>query len=177
MTKAKAQNEGSDITPAKHPGGRPSIYSAELAERICERLAEGEPLVKICGDPEMPSFGTVYRWERDNEEFRQLSAQAREIGTHYMAGDCIVIADGEGDPADKRVRIDTRLRLIGKWNAKNYGDKHIHVGGGPDDAPIRHEVDLTGLSDEELEQLERIRSKIGAALTGGDQGGEGSAQA
>jgi hypothetical protein len=27
------------------------------------------------------------------------------------------------DAAEKRVRIDTRLRLLGKWNARQYGDK------------------------------------------------------
>jgi len=48
-----------------------------------------------------------------------------------MAGDCITIADTPGDPSDKRVRIDTRLRLIGMWNRKDYGAKQEveHKGG------------------------------------------------
>ena len=41
-----------------------------------------------------------------------------------LADECISIADNPTlDPNDKRIRIDTRLRLIGKWNAKKYGDK------------------------------------------------------
>lgn len=112
--------------------GRPSIYSDELAETICERLSRGEPLARICDDEDMPDFSTVWRWERDNEEFRKLSARGRELGTHYIADDCLRISDNPTlEPADKRVRIDTRLRLIGKWNAKNYGDKTevAHTGG------------------------------------------------
>lgn len=119
---------------------RPSSFSPELAEVLFERQAKGEPLALICSDDDMPCFTTVWRWERDNEEFRKLSVRARELGTHFMAGDCIRIADGSGDPADKRIKIDTRLRLIGKWNAKNYGEKVSHVGGGDDDAPIQHSI-------------------------------------
>lgn len=40
-----------------------------------------------------------------------------------MADDCIRIADDPVlEPNDKRIRIDTRMRLIGKWNAKKYGE-------------------------------------------------------
>lgn len=137
---------------------RPSIYSAELAEAICEHLAHGVPLATICEMDEMPSFSTVYRWERENETFRQLSAQARQVGTHYLADDCIRISDDPDlGPADKRVRVDTRLRLIGKWNAKAYGEKIAHVGGGPGDAPIRY----ANLTDEEIDA--RLAMLIGSA--------------
>lgn len=30
--------------------------------------------------------------------------------------------DSELETNDKKVRIDTRLRLIGKWNARGYGE-------------------------------------------------------
>lgn len=67
--------------------------------------------------------------------------RAREKGTHLMADECIAIADDPMlEPHDKRIRIDTRLRLIGKWNSKRYGDKVeveqtgttevvVHIGG------------------------------------------------
>lgn len=138
-------------------GGRPSSYSPELAEAICERLAKGEPLARICESDDMPCFSTVWRWERDNDEFRKLSAHAREIGTHYIADDCIRISDTAGmEPADKRVRIDTRLRLIGKWNAKKYGERQT----------IEHEGSINALSDAELD------ARIAAAMAAlGDEQG------
>lgn len=111
--------------------GRPSKMTPELVAEICERLAKGEPLARICDDERMPAFNTVWRWENEDDEFRNLSARARDVGTHYMADDCLKISDDTTlDPQDKRIRIDTRLRLIGKWNAKKYGDKIDVTSGG-----------------------------------------------
>lgn len=124
--------------------GRPSLKTPEVVEEIIRRLSLGEPLSRICADDHMPCFMTVYRWERDDAEFSDLSARAREVGTHYLANECLEIADdarndymekvdkdgavigyivnGEAT-ARSRLRIDTRLRLIGKWNSKAYGEK------------------------------------------------------
>jgi hypothetical protein len=60
----------SDTLPAEHPvtkkagrkRGRPSTYSFERAEFICERLAYGESLRQICSDESMPSRRTVFQW-------------------------------------------------------------------------------------------------------------------
>jgi hypothetical protein len=114
--------------------GRPSKKTPAVVEAIITGLSHGTPLAKICAADDMPHFQTVLRWEEEDEEFRALSARAREYGTHYIADDCIRIADdAELEPQDKRVRIDTRLRLIGKWNAKKYGDattiKHADADG------------------------------------------------
>ncbi len=83
---------------------------------------------KICSLAHMPGITTVFKWEAEIPEFAKLSARAREHGTHVLADQCLEIADDPSlDPADKRVRIDTRIRLIGKWNAKRYGDKIEHT--------------------------------------------------
>ena len=112
--------------------GRPSSKTETVVAEIIERLSSGEPLARICDDDHMPHFSTVWRWEEDDEEFRKLSQRARAHGTHFIADDCIRIADDDQlDAPDKRVRIDTRLRLIGKWNAKVYGDKITH-GNDPE---------------------------------------------
>jgi hypothetical protein len=155
---------------------RPTLFNDALAEEICRRLAMGRPLAKICADDEMPAYSTVRKWEAENPAFSALSARAKVDGTHYMADECLEIADGKGDPADKRIRIDTRLRLIGKWNRHVYGDKLAHVGGGKDDAPIRqsHAFDLGGATDEELDVLERFIGRT--AHAGRDQGGESETQ-
>lgn len=138
------------------PAGRPSSFTQEIADQICERLSTGEPLAKICTDDEMPGYSTVRRWEDENHQFRALSIRARIDGTHYMADDCIRIADDPMlEPADKRVRVDTRLRLIGKWNRKVYGD-HTTVAGDPD-APLETRVDLSGLNPEQLRALANVK--------------------
>ena len=122
---------------------RPSKRSPKVVEEIVQRLAHGEPLARICADDHMPDFSTVWRWEDQDEEFRKLSARARQHGTHFIADDCLRISDDPTlEPTDKRVRIDTRLRLIGKWNARQYGDKVAHVGGDEGDAPIKHAIEI-----------------------------------
>ncbi len=133
----------------------PSKKTPEVVEEIVMRLSRGEPLAKICADDHMPDFSTVWRWEEDDEAFRKVSLRARMHGTHFMADDCIAIADSaELEPADKRVRIDTRLRLIGKWNAKVYGEKTL-VGSDPDN-PLPQSIDLTKVSDDALKVLREI---------------------
>jgi hypothetical protein len=104
--------------------GRPPEYNEELAEEICERLSMGQTLSSICNLEGMPNYSTVWRWECSNEDFRNKSHISRKIGTHAIADDCIRIADDPMlDAQEKRVRIDTRIRLLGKWNARQYGDK------------------------------------------------------
>ena len=120
--------------------GRPSTYSEQVAGEICRRLATGEPMARICRDDDMPGYTTVMRWEQDNEEFRLLSMRAKQNGTHFLADDALRIADDETiDTNRAKLMIDTRLRLIGKWNAKAYGEKLAHVGGDPEsgDRPIQ----------------------------------------
>ena len=104
--------------------GRPSKFTEKLAEEICRRLAEGEPFVKICRDDHMPNFSTIWRWEQAHPQFKAQVQMALEHGTHYLAHDCIRIADDtEMDVPNRKLMVDTRLRLIGKWNRKAYGDK------------------------------------------------------
>ena len=124
------------------PGGRPSSYTQEVADEICARLSKGEPLSVICSDEHIPSFQTVYNWEKAQPEFLEASTRARQIGTHYLAYDSLRVADDMSiDPAHKRVMVDTRLRLIGKWNARQYGDK----------VEVEHSGSVQTQTDEQLE--------------------------
>lgn len=135
---------------------RPSDYTPELADIICERLANGEPLAKICRDDDMPGYSTVRRWESDKPEFQALSLRARMDGTHFLADDSIRIADDtEIDPQHKRIMVDTRLRLIGKWNRKDYGDKNTTELTGADGGPIQSAVsfDPSKMSTGALQEL------------------------
>lgn len=48
----------------KRPGrvGRPSIYTPDILDRICERLSNGEAMRSICASADMPDRSTVQRW-------------------------------------------------------------------------------------------------------------------
>jgi hypothetical protein len=137
------------------PAGRPTDYNQEIAEMILDKLADGKPMKVICKEEGMPCYMSVLRWQRRHPEFGDLVARAKVDGTHALADECIEIADEKkADPADRRVRIDTRLRLIGKWNATIYGDK-VAVGGADDMPAIKtsQQLDVSHLSLDELEVL------------------------
>src|SRR5262249_57879853 len=72
---------------------RPSRYSHEIADTICERLAvEGESLRTICSDPAMPTKLTVFRWLARYEEFLDMYGVWREWQKTVIMDDDIKIA-------------------------------------------------------------------------------------
>jgi hypothetical protein len=82
--------------------GRPSDYSAEIADTICNRLAGGESLRAICADAGMPDRATVSRWLARYEEFRDLYGFAREWQAECLADEILEIArDSSGDWVEK----------------------------------------------------------------------------
>jgi len=74
------QFEGESQVPLpveKNKGGRPLIYSHDVADEICVRIAQGESLKRICDDDEMPCLKTVFNWlyraqNPKNEEEKEL---------------------------------------------------------------------------------------------------------
>jgi hypothetical protein len=116
---------------------------AELYEEICLRLAEGETLVDICKSLHMPVDRTVRQWVLSDSGFAQAYAHARDVGFDKLASECLEIADDStNDYMDKqldngkvirvldaehvqrsKLRIETRLKLLAKWDPKRYGEK------------------------------------------------------
>ncbi len=144
--------------------GRPSKYTPEIAQRMCEMLSEGIPLREICRMEGFPAWRTVYDWMyRDDAALATGSgvglsaaiAHAREVGYEALAEECLIIADnikigkrttfssGAEDKEDsmtvveedmlghRKLQIETRLKLLAKWNPKKYGDK-VQIGGDPE---------------------------------------------
>jgi transposase-like protein len=61
--------------------GRPTPYTAELAERILHELSGGRSLSDVCRDHGMPNIGTVRFWViRDRDGFAARYHRAREVG-------------------------------------------------------------------------------------------------
>lgn len=143
--------KGQEKQEEKRPRGRPSSFTQELADEICERIAEGETLRQICRDERMPHWTTVYAWRASDKAFSVRFAHAREVGFDVIAEECIDIADdtahdtlvGEnGERANtewisrSKLRIETRLKLLAKWDPKRYGEKVDLNHGGQGDNPI-----------------------------------------
>lgn len=80
----------------------------------------------------MPDPDTVRRWQREDPALESAIADARVIGHDVIAADCLTIADksasdsGEGGAVHvqrDRLRVDTRLKLLAKWDPKRYGEQ------------------------------------------------------
>lgn len=112
--------------------GRPSTFTQEIADEICERLSKGEPLAAICRDEAMPHPTTFRRWCEGNEPLAIAYAHARDDGFDAIALQGLnIVDDVDEDPASRRVRADYRLKLLAKWDPKRYGDKTL-VGSDPE---------------------------------------------
>jgi len=134
----------------------------ERRTELLARTAEGEPLTRITRDETMPARSTVYEWIETDPEFALAFRIARMRGVHALADQCLEIADTPATTAvevsDKRVRIDTRMRLMAKWLPGVYGDKLTAAHTGPDGGPMRVEtrLDMSRLTDEQLAVLASI---------------------
>jgi len=120
-----------------HPGGRPTKYTKELSETICEKLANGNSLASICRLDEMPERATVHRWLVTDKEFCDRYKVAREIQAEVYADEMENIAIEEEDVQRARLRIDTRKWIASKLKPKKYGDKiDVTTDGKALPAPI-----------------------------------------
>jgi hypothetical protein len=137
MAKAAKKPEAPQAPEAeKAKPGRPSKYSAALVESICARLAQGEPMAVICRDGD-PAISAAIARARE-EGYDAIAAYTLEIAddsrndwTDAKAeeGDERAINSRENGEVIQRskLRIDTRLKLLAKWDPKRYGDKVQHA--------------------------------------------------
>lgn len=111
--------------------GRPSSYTKEIAEKICDLIAVGRSSRQIAAVDGMPSRDTIFRWIRTEDGFSDQYAKARMAQAAFFVDEIIEIADDvDGDPARDRLRLDTRKWAAGKYAPKVFGDaiKHEHTG-------------------------------------------------
>lgn len=111
--------------------GRPSIYTDELVDEFCERIADGRSISSVCADLDMPDKSTIYAWRREKPGFSDKLAQARDERLEAYADQMRAlgsrVVDDEGfDPQrcnaavnaiDKAARLQApkhRVELTGK---------------------------------------------------------------
>lgn len=139
---------------------RPSKFSQDLADSICEIIANGESLRSICANEEMPARSTVFKWLSERPEFADQYARAREAQADAIFDDILDIADDGSNDWMERIgeegrsigwrengealrrsvlRVDARKWMAGKLKPKKYGDK-LNLTGDKDD-PIHIHFD------------------------------------
>jgi hypothetical protein len=116
-----SQDQNNDSTEKKL--GRPTVFSKEVCDEICDRLAHGETLRSILADDHLPVRSAVYRWLDENEDFKDQYAQARVKQADYYAEMIVDEAFSSNDAAIGRLRMDALKWASSKLAPKKYGDK------------------------------------------------------
>ena len=114
-------------------------------------ISEGKTLREFTRQEGRTSWQSIYSWLDADKEFADRIARARLLGEEAIAQECLAIADTpklgietktdedgyvetkEGDMlGHRKLQIDTRLKLLAKWNPKKWGDKFDMTHAGPD---------------------------------------------
>jgi hypothetical protein len=128
---------------------------ATLVPAICDQLAQGVPMTVACKAVGM-KVRTVNLWRENDPEIAAQFDEARDMGHDVIAADALAIADdgrrdyvkdGDGKIAvdhdhisRSRLRVETRLKLLAKWDPRRYGDRQILAGDkdNPLFQPVTH---------------------------------------
>lgn len=147
------------LAAPKNLGGRPSTFSQAIVDDVCARVADGEPLAQVCREMGL-GLTTWYDWARERPEVAAAIARAREAGYDMIAMETLRIADTQVEAiiekstangieitrqdalGHRKLQVETRLKLLAKWDPKRYGDR-LAVGGADDMPAIKTESHVT----------------------------------
>ncbi len=125
--------ESTERAPARQTGIR---YTFVLGDKITHLYQQGVSLRKISMMPEMPPYGTIMKWAKENTHFRDLLKGARATRGLAMEEEALDIAYG----ADKetvacaRLQVDLLMRIAEADCPERYGKKLTHEGNA--DKPL-----------------------------------------
>jgi hypothetical protein len=128
---------------------RMTLYTEELGKLICERVASGELVYKVCQDDGMPDKRTVYAWSFQRpefgERFRAALVQRAENWGEGIIEDIEICGNSPEAIAKLKILTDTKRWIMGKL-LKNYADK-VTLQGDKDN-PIQ--VSLAAALDQRI---------------------------
>lgn len=124
------------LPPAK--AGYVPDFDPDIAEEICQLVADGKNLNQICKREDLPSRSHVYKWRTHVPEFEDNYIKAREMRADSrldQMDDLIErMINGDVDSNTARVAIDAWKWQAGKERPKYYGNQ---VGN---DGPTKIEI-------------------------------------
>lgn len=162
-------------TKPKLPRGGQTTFTQAKADEVVSRVSLGEPLAQVCRDMKI-GLTTWYDWVNARPALAEEIARAREAGFDMIAAEAMRIADTPVDGVEteedetgvvvkvkrgdmlghRKLQIETRLKLLAKWDPKRYGDK-LALGGADDLPPIKT------MTDEQLAaRVAALQKKVGA---------------
>jgi hypothetical protein len=159
-----SQQDMASMGGAAPPGqpGRPSLYSDDLAEKICDLIIEGFSLRSICMLEAMPNRSTVFRWLDKHEDFATKYARAREFQGDYMDDLILDTAQTceEGNYRSANVKIGAFQWRAEKLKPKRYGKLERHELSGPDGRPIESKLQAALSVTDDANEAARLYADL-----------------
>jgi hypothetical protein len=154
-----------------------NAFSPATGNKVCERIANGESLLKITRDPGMPSRSTVHRWCANNPDFLREYQAAVMLRTDGLLEETIDIIDDkkemvietttEHEDGTKTVskvfakeslayalaRINIRYKTLAQMAPRKWGDEGHGLGEpAPAPEPPRNGDDARKLDQHPLKE-------------------------
>jgi len=164
------------IVKAKR-GRPPYKWTDELETEIIDRLSNGQSLTSICAMDGFPNPDTVYKRLESSASFADRYRRARENMGAVLFDQCLAIADDdsrdvietpEGPQVNHaaiqrdKIRIETRFRMAGKFNATLSEKAQAHTG-----VTVNHntlQIDARSLDVDQREQLRAMLLEARASM-------------
>ena len=162
-------------TSTKKKMGRPTRYSHELAEKICDLIRSGKSERQICAMKGMPALQTLWVWKEKHPEFLEQSARARADSADVYndrrqkkADELYEIAkehlrQGESIPKGVveaiKASIQEDAREAGLRDDSRFGDRKRVALTGPTGGAVKIENNLV-LDDVSLDDLKKVRALL-----------------
>lgn len=114
--------------------GKPERRTEAMIEEICDRLACGESLSRICQDDHIAAYATVKRWRmndpdlkaRMNAAYEELAFTIREIAMEMTTGGDLALPTVN----ENRLAWDSLKWQMSKLNRVDFGEKVDITSGG-----------------------------------------------
>lgn len=106
--------------------GRPSTFTPEIGDQLCQRIADGENVLDVCNDPGMPAWSTLCGWRVRNPDFAAAYARARVASAEALEMAALrksMEATDKDTAAAARVQVDALKWAAAKRNPRIYGDR------------------------------------------------------
>lgn len=137
---------------------------------LCAAILDGVNMKDFCAERGL-RYSDIACWIAADRERAFLYDQALMMSGDRLAFEAIEIADDEELlPNVRKVKIDTRLRIAGKWSPHRYGDKNITevraINGSADAGAIPHVDDwIAGVLGDTAPEIPTPPSADGFVLS------------
>ena len=134
------------IEKSKQIIGRPRDFTPELGEYIVQRIRNGAHYSQLVKEKLVTNYNNLALWKEQEPAFREAVERAQEERAELWADQLIEIADDPLlDPNDRRIRVETRWKVIGSLLYRRYGVKQ--------QVDINQKIDVGSTAAEVLMRL------------------------